>query len=118
MSDNRCKWESKNHAYDCYEPTMLHDSNSYCILHSKKDDKDLQEFTQKVKERMRRPEEVNLRGCYFPKGFDSNYFRGHTFNKPVSLYEATFKHEVDFSGTKFLERADYSEAQFLQEANG
>ncbi|MFQ5956515.1 MAG: pentapeptide repeat-containing protein, partial [Candidatus Brocadiales bacterium] len=101
MSDKRCKWKSEyHHGYKCGEPSLPNDPDSYCILHYKNDDKDLQEFKRKVEERMNAPEEIDLRGCYFPKTFDRYYFQRDSSKKlegkPVNFSEATFSQVVDF----------------------
>lgn len=132
-----CKWKSNYWPnYECPESSLGDDPKGYCILHSGDEKKDVGQFTDKVKERITRGrltssgweiDKIDLRGCYFPRGFDKGYFRGYQFTKPVDLTEATFSQvanfrevtfsqEVDFVGVKFMDEVDFYKVKFLKEA--
>lgn len=128
MPDNKCKWKPK-FGYECNEPSLPYDPDCYCILHSKKEDKNIEQLKEKVSERIQKgrltpagyeTDRVDLRGCYFPKTFPSNYFinslRNNTFDKPVDFHEATFSQEAHFGGITFSQEADFWWAKFAQEA--
>lgn len=111
MSNDRCRWESALHQYRCSEPAIVADS--YCILHSRKDDKEPDTFIRKVEERMRMPEKIDLIDCYFPKDFDGDYFKVRVFDKPVDFSGAVLS-SCDFRDTRFMESAYFIGATFAQ----
>lgn len=117
MPDDRCKWKLDN--FKCDGDSLEYDPDYYCILHSKNKDKDINAFTNKVNERIERePNQIDLRGCCFPKKFPSNFFANiHNFNKFIYFSEAEFSGKISFSGAEFSQGADFSGAKFLGEAN-
>jgi uncharacterized protein YjbI with pentapeptide repeats len=131
MPDNRCRWTPSipGRYYRCNEPSLPDDPDSCCILHSKNEDKDLNVFSKKIRDRMEKdPNRIDLGGCYFPKNFPSDFFVNQKFDKPVSFVEAIFSQnvhfmaaifsqEVHFSGAAFAEEANFHWATFSQEAN-
>src|SRR3990167_7996702 len=118
MPDNLCKWNPKYFPklYLCNEPPLSGDEKGWCILHSEREDKNIDEFKEKVKARLAGKEEIDLRGCYFPEKFPADYFRGRKFDKPVGFSGATFS-EANFVVAKFSQEADFSGATFSQEAD-
>lgn len=114
MPDNKCKWNPKFLDYKCNEPALPDDPDSYCILHSKNEDKNLKDFTTIVENRLKGNEEIDLRGCYFPKDFPSYFFTNYSFNRPAFFVEATFLQDMHFWG-KFEKKSDFSGATFSQE---
>jgi hypothetical protein len=77
MSDNKCKWKPKYlPEYQCDVAPLDGDEKGWCILHSEKEDKDIDEFTRKVDKKTAAPDKIDLVGCYFPRTFSSNYFLG------------------------------------------
>ena len=137
MSDNKCKWKPKYlPVYKCHEPPLSSDLNGYCILHSEREDKGIDEFTRKVDERMTKGrlthsgwlmDKIDLVGCYFPSSFRSNYFIGRKFDEPVNFrqakffqaffVEAKFSQVAIFTGATFLREADFRRATFSQNAD-
>ncbi|HHT9124213.1 MAG TPA: pentapeptide repeat-containing protein [Candidatus Brocadiia bacterium] len=135
MPDNKCRWELfyYNNHFDCNETALPNDPHSYCILHSKKDDKDLDLFIEKVTERIKKcTKRIDLTECYFPKDFPSDYFQYITFDdnkdgyiefrddftplfdKPVYFINAKFSQCADFSGATFSQGACFRGATFSQ----
>lgn len=122
MPDNKCRWKpSFDPTYGCNELALPDDPDSYCILHSKNEDKDLNDFTTIVENRLKGTktkegtEEIDLRGCYFPKNFPGGYFVARTFDKPVDFTKATFSQEADFPQVKFMGSAFFHYARFSGE---
>ena len=112
MPDQKCRWKSKyDPDYECLEVPL---SDGFCILHSTDEAKNLEEFKKEIEKRVTTGDErINLKGCYFPKGFDTRYFR--IFDKPVDFSEATFSRRANFGGATFS-RANFSGATFSQKA--
>ncbi|MCP4364350.1 MAG: pentapeptide repeat-containing protein [Planctomycetes bacterium] len=119
MSDNTCKWKPEySPEYECQEPPLDGDEKGWCIIHSETEDKDKDEFTHKVDERMTKGrltpsgwlrDNIDLVGCYFPSSFSSNYFIEYKFNKPVNFRQAKFS-QAHFSKATFLQEADFRQA--------
>ncbi|HHT9157143.1 MAG TPA: pentapeptide repeat-containing protein [Candidatus Tripitaka californicus] len=110
-----CNWKSKYSSYVCNEPPLEGDRDGLCILHSTRDDKDLEAFKQKVEERIEGKDSIDLKGCYFPEGFDHTCIRiNYSFGVPVPVdfSEATFYERADFGGAKFSGEADFRGAKF------
>ncbi len=127
MPNDMCEWKPKYlPVYKCQEPPLSGDINGYCILHSEREDKDIDEFTRKVDKRMTigrlTPsgwliDNIDLVGCHFPENFPAHYFRGRTFGKPVDFSHATFSQAADFSGATFSQAANFTRATFSREAD-
>lgn len=117
MSEQKCEkkvklWQSQTE-YECQEPTLS--GNPYCILHSEDENKNMENFKQKVEERMTpREDEIDLRGCYFSKGFDRNYFKDRVFHEFVDFSGAVFSHETSFAVAKFLQAEFRERVDFLK----
>lgn len=124
MTEQKCKWttEPPKHVphphpkgHDCPESTLK--GYDHCILHSDKT-KDPKSFLKKVKKRINtKANVIDLRGIYFPRGFDNQYFKEKKFAKPVFFNETTFCGKVDFSGAKFLKGADFYGTKFSAETS-
>ncbi|MDO8136561.1 MAG: pentapeptide repeat-containing protein, partial [Candidatus Brocadiales bacterium] len=122
MSDQKCQWKSKlSPDYECLEVAKLPDEDQhwYCILHSREEDKDREgNFTKAVEDRLHtRDGKINLRGCYFPTTFNSNYFLHFSFKKPIDFGEAAFFQKADFKEAIFSQYVDFRKGTFLQEAD-
>jgi len=123
MSEIKCKYKPKWNPIpiwfsQCREDPLSDDFDSYCILHSIKEDKDLAEFMRKVDERINTPiEPIGLMGCYFPKNFNRFYFRNRHFKRPVSFIEARFAQKVDFTNVRFELPVFFAYAEFLEEVD-
>lgn len=105
-----------------------------CILHSKKPDKDPQDFdealeTQQIQNRnifrhMVFPKEVNFGGITFEESTDFKgttfngdaYFGGATFERNVHFIDAVFKNVADFSGATFEKVAYFTHTTFEKES--
>src|SRR3990167_2553597 len=112
-----CNWKSKyllRHV--CNEPALEGNGDGRCILHSTREDKDPGAFKKKVEERMAGKDKIDLRGCYFPGGFDYTDIK-RSFDVPVDFSETTFSEQADFSGATFSAGADFTEATFSKEAD-
>lgn len=121
MAEQRCRWKSEYFGYECqdlpYSQGYFQDPDGYCILHSRKEDKDTNQFREAVKGRLKTEgESIDLKGCYFPAKFDRGYFVGYEFGKPVDFDEATFLREMDFSKAKFSQKTLFRVADFSQGA--
>lgn len=115
MSEQKCKWESKYPDYTCGERAMELDPHGYCILHSRREDKGTSRFTEKIEERINtKGDKADLRGCYFPSDFDSEYFKERTFDKPIDFSEVIFSQHVRFLSAKFLQEVNFVRATFIQ----
>lgn len=93
------------------------DNSDRCILHSHNEDKDLNEFTLRVNDRIEADEEeIDLIGCYFPKSLDTEFFKGRTFKKYVNFSDAIFaKKKIDFSKAKFSKGASFYRVKFSEQ---
>ncbi len=118
MAEQKCCYSTElwyRKPYKCDKPVLPSDFK--CILHSKH--KDLNDFAYEVSRiiiETANTEEIDLIGCYFPKSFDNQYFKGRTFSKRVNLSYATFTGEIDFSGAIFSKGATFYKAEFKQHA--
>lgn len=113
-------------------------SDGFCILHSRDQRKDIDSFRLMLKGRLNRVKRgfVDLRGVFFPEGFDAVSFFGTkelspsvdfssaifsdyaifseiTFVALVRFHLVTFMESALFSETTFKELADFSGCTFL-----
>jgi uncharacterized protein YjbI with pentapeptide repeats len=87
----------------------------FCIFHSKKEEKDLNQFLGELFQILgnNSTKEYDLTGFIFPKGVD--FIKN--FSKPTTFTNAIFKGEVGFSGAVFKEWVDFQSAQFEGETD-
>ena len=124
-SYTRYKWK-------CPEPTWR-GSEKYCIFHDRSEEKDLELFKQKLKEKLDK-KDYKFRGYCFPEEEDfSNWefeeyadfngaifqkdanFKGAIFQKDAEFRQATFRNAY-FSFATFQKNADFSFATFQKNA--
>src|SRR3990167_108688 len=116
MERPMCNWKPKYSQYKCNEPATEGDRYGYyCILHFPHEDKNPDTFKKKVEERIESKDSIDLKGCYFPKGFDYTEIK-LSFDVPVDFSEAPFSKEAYFIGATFSEGAYFSGAAFSEGA--
>ncbi|HLA37495.1 MAG TPA: pentapeptide repeat-containing protein [Candidatus Brocadiales bacterium] len=116
MERPMCNWKPKYSQYKCNEPATEGDRYGYyCILHFPHEDKNPDTFKKKVEERIESKDSIDLKGCYFPKGFDYTEIK-LSFDVPVDFSEAPFSKEAYFIGATFSEGAYFTGAAFSGEA--
>ena len=127
-----CKWKSQYLPdYRCDDSPLDRDPKGYCILHSD-ENKDIKAFKDKVEERITKgkltssgletDKKIDLIGCYFPKDFDRQFFKGKEFKKATEFKEAIFSEAIflqpiDFTGVTFSDTADFTLAIFSDKAD-
>src|SRR3990167_5878724 len=124
MERPMCNWKPKYSQYKCNEPATEGDRYGYyCILHFPHEDKNPDTFKKKVEERIESKDSIDLKGCYFPKGFDYTEIK-LSFDVPVDFSEAPFSKEAYFigatfskgkgAGTTFSKGANVNNAEFRE----
>lgn len=119
MTEKKCKWKSKYFLdYECKEPALPRDQEDQCILHSRDESKDPKIFEQTVEERVNtKGNEIDLRGCYFPKNFNKEYFKDRQFDRPVYFGDSTFSQRAIFIRSVFLKKASFARVTFEEGAD-
>ena len=112
MSDNNCKW--RHFFWKCSQPILPDDPDSYCIFHSKNEAKNKKAFLEAVDARMKSAGIIWLNGCYFPRYFPEEYFRGGTFNSLIDFSGTTFSQNIYFFDTKFIRDVSFLGASFAK----
>ncbi|MBU7026940.1 MAG: pentapeptide repeat-containing protein [Theionarchaea archaeon] len=100
--------------WTCPEPTWK-GSKKYCIFHDRSEEKDIELFKQKLKEKLDK-KDYEFTGYYFPeevnfshlKFEEDAYFSDATFQRNAYFSYATFKRNAYFIGATFRRNAYFN----------